>query len=304
VSEPSVRVASQRAYGLAEGPVWDAARERVLWVDINAGEVHAGSLHDGVIDDAAPLLTLDETVGAVACADDGRLLAAGARDLYVVGTYGRRSRVARLVDDDKDSRLNDGACDPAGRFLVGSMTLDDRTGQECLYRLGDDGRVTVIDDDLTLSNGLTWSPDGTVLYSVDTTPGIVYARPYDAASGAWGERTLVLRIDDGESPGGDSASPDGLCTDAAGNLWIAIWGAGQVRSYTPAGELRTTVSVPAPHTSSVAFAGPGLDTLLITTAREGLSPEQLAEFPLSGHLFTARVNAIGLPATPWSGTSR
>lgn len=148
MSEPSVLVASERAYGLAESPLWDAERQRVLGVDTN----------------------------------------------------GRRSPVARLVDTDTDSRLNDGACDPTGRLLVGSMALDGREGEESLYRRGDDGRVTVVDDDLTLSNGLTWSPDGTVLYSVDSTPGIVYARPYNATSGAWGERVAVLRVDDGKPP--------------------------------------------------------------------------------------------------------
>jgi sugar lactone lactonase YvrE len=275
---------------LAEGPLWDAARQRVLWVDISAGEVYAGSLRDGVIDDASPLVAFDETVGAVVCAENGQLLVAGARDLYVVDTDGRRSPIARLVDSDRDSRLNDGACDLAGRLLVGAMALDHREGEECLYRLADDGRVTEIDDDLTLSNGLAWSPDGGVLYSVDTTPGIVYARPYNAVSGAWGERAVALRI---EGPG----SPDGLCTDAAGNLWIAIWGAGQVRSYMPSGELVAAVEVPARDVTSVAFIGPDLDTLLITSAHEDESPN-------AGYLFTARVGARGTPTTPWAGVGQ
>ncbi len=290
MSELSGLVASQAAYGLAEGPLWDAARQRVLWVDISAGEVHAGSLRDGVLDDAAPLVAFDETVGAVVCAENGQLLVAGARDLYLVDTDGRRSTIARLVDTGSDSRLNDGACDPAGRFLVGGMALDDRQAEACLYRLAHDGRVTVIDDDLTLSNGLAWSPDGSVLYSVDTTPGIVYARPYNAVSGAWGERGVALRIANG-------GSPDGLCTDAAGNLWIAIWGAGQVRCCTPGGELVAAVEVPAPHVTSVAFIGPELDTLLITSAHEDESPN-------AGHLFTARVGARGTPTTPWAGVGR
>lgn len=287
-------VASARAYGLAEGPVWDPERERILWVDISRGDVHTGSLRDSFMEPAARV-SFEETVGAVVCADDGRLLVAGARDLYVIDQSGRPSHVASLVDAQKASRLNDGACDPAGRFLVGSMALDDRVGQECLYRLGADGEVAVIDDDLTLSNGLAWSPDGSVLYSVDTTPGVVWARPYEVASGACGERSQALRIDDG--------SPDGLCVDAEGNLWIAIWGRGEVRCYTPAGERLATVDVPGPHTSSVAFVGPARDTLLITTARDELEAEQLAEFPLSGHLFIARVATSGVATTSWVGLS-
>lgn len=288
-------MASERAYGLAEGPVWDAERERILWVDINRGDVHIGSLRDGFIEPAARV-GFEETVGAVVCAQDGRLLVAGARDLYMVDADGRRSRLARLVGAHVDSRLNDGACDPAGRFLVGSMALDERAGQEGLYRLDADGELMVIDDDLTLSNGLAWSPEGSVLYSVDTTPGVVWSRAYDVASGECGERAVALRIDDG--------SPDGLCVDADGNLWIAIWGAGEVRCYTPAGKRLATVDVPAPHTSSVAFVGRSRDTLLITTARDELAPEQLAEFPLSGHLFTARPHVAGLPAASWAGPPR
>jgi sugar lactone lactonase YvrE len=283
VSEPSVLVASERAYGLAEGPLWDAERARVLWVDINAGEVLAATLRNGVLRDATTLARLDETVGVAVCARDGRLLVAGARSVFIPGDPDS----AITLFHAKDSRLNDGACDPAGRFLVGSMALDDRRGEECLYRIELDGSVTIIDDDLTLSNGLAWSPDGSVLYSVDTTPGVVYRRPYDAASGAWGERAVALAIEDG--------SPDGLSVDADGNLWLAVWGAGQVRCHTPAGELVATIALPAPHVSSVAFVGPRLDTLLITTAREDAGPT-------SGHLFTANVGARGTPPTPWAGT--
>jgi sugar lactone lactonase YvrE len=271
---------------LAEGPVWDAARRRLLWVDIKTGEVCGGSLRDGVIVDAAPLVTFDETVGAVVCAENGQLLVAGARSVF---TPGDPDGATILFDASKNSRLNDGACDPAGRFLVGSMALDDSEGGECLYRIELDGSVTVVDQDLTLSNGLAWSPDGTVLYSVDTTPGIVYARPYDPGSGACGARTVALQMKD--------ESPDGLCTDAAGNLWIAIWGAGQVRCYTGGGELVATVEVPAPHVTSVAFIGPELDTLLITSAHEDASPS-------AGHLFTARVGAAGTPTTAWAGPAR
>jgi sugar lactone lactonase YvrE len=203
---------------------------------------------------------------------------------------GTRPQLAALIAPDRDSRLNDGGCDPAGRFLVGSMALDDREGEECLWRLGPDGAVTAIDDDLTLSNGLGWSPDGATLYSTDTVPGVVWARPYDAAAGGWGKRAVATRVEDG--------SPDGLCVDDAGNLWVAIWGAGEVRCLTPTGECLAVVSVPAPHVSSPAFVGPGLDTLLITTAREQLTDDELRTCPLSGHLFTARVDATGLP-TPW-----
>ena len=209
-----------------------------------------------------------------------------------MATDGKVTAGVQLIPDAKVSRLNDGKCDPAGRFLVGSMALDDRTGEEVLLSIGHTGSITVLDGDLTLSNGLGWSPDATVLYSTDTIPGVIWSRAYDVDTGTVGPRREFLHITDG--------SPDGLCLDTDGNLWIAIWGAGEVRCYSPTATHLATVAVAAPNTSSVAFVGPGLDTLLITTASEQLSEPQSAEYPDSGRLFTCGVGATGLPVAPWS----
>jgi sugar lactone lactonase YvrE len=286
-------VASDACYELGEGPLWDEARERVLWVDINAGTVHGGHLEGGFVA-ADSEMHFEETACTVVCDAAGELLVAGARRVYRVLGEGRAAVRASLVPEAKASRLNDGACDPAGRLLVGSMALDSRRGEECLYRLEDDGGVTVLDDDLTISNGLAWSPAGDVMYSVDTSPGVVWRRPYDPATGAYGERAEMIRLTSG-------GWPDGLCVDTDGNLWVAIWGGGEVRCYTPSGERLATVSVPAPHTTSVAFAGPERDVLIITTATHELSALQREQYPLSGRLFMAHVGAVGLPVTPWSG---
>jgi len=276
-------VASAESFLLGEGPVWDAPRERLLWVDVDAGTVHQGRL-DGdrvIVTDSRPR---DRTVGAVVCSAAGELLVAGAQTLLT-------SPATRVVA--ARSRLNDGACDPAGRFLVGSLALDDTSGQEILVRHEHNGSLTVLDNDLNLSNGLAWSPDGTLFYSIDSVPGIVWVRSYDAATGATGPRREWLRITDG--------LPDGLCVDADGHLWIAVWGAGEVRRFTPDARPAGVVTVPAPHTTSVAFVGPALDRLLITTASVMLSAEQLAAYPMSGRLFLADVGVAGLPVTPWAG---
>jgi len=283
-------VASTGVYGLAEGPLWDAERERVLWVDVNAARTCIGEMRSGQILPTGQI-DLEGAAGAVVCSTTGELLVAGGRELHTIGADGIRSVGIQLIASDKASRLNDGACDPAGRFLVGSVALDGRQRQEVLYRIDRNTEVTIIDNDLTLSNGLAWSPDGTRFYSVDSIPGVVWVRPYDALRGTWGQRDALLHVEDG--------LPDGLCVDSEGNLWIAIWGAGQVRCYTPGGEHIATVEVPAPNTSSAAFVGRDRGTLLVTTAREGLSPAQLLEFPHSGHLFTAQVDVIGHPTTPW-----
>lgn len=282
------------AHTLGEGPVWDADRGRLLWVDIQAGAVHAGTLDDGAVV-VTDRWVVDETVGAVVPAADGRLLVAGRTHLHVLRPDGVLVSGPRVVPGGR--RLNDGACDPAGRFLVGSLALDDDVpqGTERLVRLERDGTLTVLDDDLVLSNGLAWSPDGTRLYSVDSGPGRVHVRDYDAATGATGARSTLLEVD---------GTPDGLTTDADGNLWVAVYGAGQVRCLTPEGTLLHTVEVDAPATTSVAFAGPDLDVLVITTAREGLGEDDLAAHPESGRLFLADVRPLGvrgLPAPGWDG---
>ena len=287
--------ASEHRYRLAEGPVWDGPRNRVLWVDINAGTVHSGALVGERLTDQT-VLQMSETVGAVLCSDAGELLVAGARRLYGIAVDGTITDGPRIIPEERASRLNDAGCDPAGRCLVGSLALDGRERQEVLVRVDADGSVTVLDDDLGLSNGLAFTPDGTQLYSIDTTPKTVCIRDYNVEDGGVGPRRELLRITRG--------SPDGMCVDSFGNLWIAIWGAGEVRCYSPAGEYLAIIDVSAPHTSSVAFVGSSLETLLITTASEQLSAAQLVAYPDSGRVFTVDVGVTGLPVAPWAGTKR
>ncbi len=274
---------------LGEAPLWDGARGLVRWVDVTAGTVHAGRLAAGRVE-ATSSLPVDGTVGAVALADDGGLLVAGTRRLVHLRRDGTRAWGPPLLPDGP-SRLNDGQVDPAGGFVVGSLSRDGEEGGQVLLRVAPGGAVTTLDDDLTLSNGLGWSPDGTVLYSVDSVPGVLYRRGWHPASGTGGPREVLVGFDD--------ATPDGLCVDAAGRLWVALHGAGQVRCLQPDGTLVGVVEVAAPHTTSCAFVGPALDLLLVTTATEGLGAAQQHAYPDSGRLFTARVGATGRPPTPW-----
>jgi sugar lactone lactonase YvrE len=166
------------------------------------------------------------------------------------------------------------------------MALDDRRGQERLWRLEHDGQVTVLDEDLTLSNGLGWSPGGSVLYSTDTAAGRVWARDYDPVTGDVGERRPLLDL-------GEEA-PDGLSVDSEGNLWVAVYSAGEVRCHAPGGELLEVVEVGALPATSCAFVGPTLRTLLVTTASED------QDDPDAGKLFTAEVGVAGRPTTAWT----
>ncbi|MDR7276939.1 SMP-30/gluconolactonase/LRE family protein [Catenuloplanes atrovinosus] len=279
----TARPAGTGVFQLGEGPVWDPGRQRLLWVDIDG---HA--VHEGTLDVAGGLITetgirrFAAEVGAVAVAASGELIVAERETLTRVAPDGTRTELARVLPRGTPSRLNDGAVDPAGRFLVGSLG----PGREVLVRL-DPGGLTTLDADLRLSNGLAWSPAGDRMYSIDTVPGTIWARDYDAVTGATGERREAFRVTDG--------SPDGMCADVEGNLWIAVWGGGRVERRTPDGRLLATVTVGAPHTTSAAFAGPDLDVLVITTAVDGP-----AEPDGAGRLFTARVDTTGLPVPYWA----
>ena len=290
MTEFQATAASTHHNVLAEGPVWAAGT--IFWVDIEAGQVFEGRLLGDRVQQSARH-DFDGTVGAVAVSTDGQLLVAEPERLVVVSPAGERIAGPRIVPDGTNRRTNDGACDPAGRFLIGTLSLGDETGAETLVRVEDDGTLTTLDADLALSNGLAWSPDGQLLYSIDTIPGVVWVRDYDAWSGMIGTRREHLRVSDG--------SPDGMCVDERGYLWIAIWGAGEVRSCSPDGDHVDTVHVHAPHTSSVAFVGPELDVLLITTASRDLSAHDRETYPDAGRLFTARVGVSGTPCAPWAG---
>lgn len=287
-----VQVASSEVFRLGEGPVWDAARKRLLWVDILAGTVLVGRLSSGRIT-VTERLPFEGMVGAVTVADDGTLLVAAQERLVAVRLDGTRSAGPRIVPEGAERRCNDGSTDPAGRFVVGTLSLAGGASEtEVLVRLEHDGRLTELDDDLTLSNGLAWSVDGRRMYSVDTLRRTVHVRDYEASTGAVGPRQVFVQLDDGH--------PDGCAVDEQDHLWLAVWGKGEVRRYDPAGAVVETVHVPAPHTSCVTFAGDDLDELVVTTATAELSDQQRRAFPDSGRLFTFRAGVRGHPVAPWT----
>lgn len=288
-------MATDVSFDLAEGPVWDPIRERLLWVDIRAGAVLVGRLHDDGTIAIEERVQTPGMVGAVAVSQVGDWIIAGERGILTRSAAGVLATGPTILAADSGRRLNDATIDPAGRFVVGTLKIDETpTTTERLIVVQPDGRLDDLDTDLSLSNGLAWSPDGTMLYSIDTVPRILYERDYDASTGTAGPRRVLLALDEG-------INPDGMCVDADGCLWVAIWGKGEVRRYTPDGVLDRTIEVPAPHTTCVAFAGLGLATLVITTATKDLDDEALGSSPLSGRLFTVDAGVRGLPLPWWSG---
>ncbi|SEP10168.1 SMP-30/gluconolactonase/LRE family protein [Trujillonella endophytica] len=283
-----------------EGPRWDAARAELLWVDIPAGLLRRAAVGpDGDLTERAAHHGGD-TVGAVApVAAGGWLLAAGG-GFSALAEDGAARVLLELAGEGGSegsggTRMNDAACDPAGRFLAGTMAFDQRPGAGALYCLDLDGTVRTLLDGLTVSNGLGWSPDGSTLYLADSGPGLLSAFDYDVATGTPARGRVLLEFGD------DAGVADGLTVDDDGCLWTALWGAGQVRRYSPEGDLLAVVEVPVAQTSACCFAGAGRDLLVVTTSAEGMSAADRAAQPLAGRLFTARPGVTGPAAAVYRG---
>jgi sugar lactone lactonase YvrE len=284
----------------AEGPTWDAGQQQLLWVDIPAGVVHRAVLGaDGELS-AVAATTVGDTVGFVVPAASGGWLAGAGGGFTHLAEDGTVRELVELAgeggsEDAGGTRMNDGGCDRAGRFFAGTMAFDQRPGAGALYRLDLDGTVTTVLEDLTVSNGIGWSPDDRTVYLADSGPGQVWAFDYDLGSGAFSRRRLFLDFSrqDGVA--------DGLTVDDEGCVWTALWGGGQVRRWSPEGELLAVVDLPVPQVSSCAFAGPALDLLVISTSAEGLDDAARAAQPDAGRLFTARPGVTGPAAFPYRG---
>jgi sugar lactone lactonase YvrE len=277
---------------LGEGARWDARRDELLGVDILAGRVYRER-----IDDQGDLIRthsypVPATVGAVAPVqdDEGWLLAAG-RGFVHLSPDGSLRTIAEVAP--AATRMNDAACDPQGRFWAGTLADDHRAGGGALYRLDQSGRSELMLDRMTISNGLGWSPDGGTMYLVDSGPRVLYAFTFDGDRGTVSDRRVLVTVAE------EIGAPDGMTVDAAGDLWVAIYGGGRVNRYSPDGELRETLLVPAEQATSCAFAGPGLNRLYVTTATENWSDEQRRAEPTAGLVYRFDTDATGCPAAPF-----
>jgi sugar lactone lactonase YvrE len=278
---------------LGEGARWDGRRAELLRVDILAGHVY----RDRVAEDGAlvPVRTyrVPGTVGALAPIqdDEGWLLAAGRGFVHLSPDGTLRPLAAEVAP--AGTRMNDGACDPQGRFWAGTLANDHHAGGGALYRLDLDGRIDLMLDGLTISNGLDWSPDGATMYLADSGQRLVHRFRFDADRGTLADSRVLIDVP------AEVGAPDGLTVDADGDLWVAIWGGGRVHRYSPDGVLRQALLVPAQQTTSCALAGPGLSRLYVTTATEGWSDEQRRAEPGAGLVYRIETEATGRPATPF-----
>jgi sugar lactone lactonase YvrE len=279
-------VAVRCAATVGEGPVWDKRSGLLLWVDMAQGTLHRLALGSGAHASVrvAPMLC------AVAPRREGGLVAVLGEGFALL----HAGDVPELVHavGGVDERMNDAKCDPAGRLWAGTTSATGRPGRGRLVRWDAEG-VAEVWSGLDLTNGLGWSPDGSTFYLADSDARVLYSAPFDLESGVVGERRALVRFSEADG------LPDGLCVDADGCIWLALWGGGEVRRYAPDGELVSTLEMPVSQPSSCAF-GPG-GTLFVTSAQAGLSEERLREEPLAGSLFAYDAGVAPAPVGAFAG---
>jgi len=288
-SSPHVEVFHRGLTELGEGPLWHPQRETLWWVDITGGK-----LFEARLDGTPPrTLALNGLPSALVPAADGGLIVPRCDGIYHVDaeTGAARQLACPREHDPMRTRFNDAKCDPTGRLVAGTVALDARPQAALLYRFETDGLSHVLRDQVSISNGLAWSPDGGTLFYIDSPTKMVSAFRYEAESGQLGPAQVAVDLRD--RPG----LPDGCCSDADGRLWIAHWGEGCVTCWDPLhGRLLATIHFPASQITNCTFGGARLDRLFVTSATIGLTEEQRAAEPLAGSVFCVDLTTRGLPA--------
>ena len=278
---------------LGEGPVWDARRGRLIWTDIQSRLLRsldpAGSAPSG---SAIETIRAPERIGAFALTSDADVVMAAFESGF--GRFDlRRGTVAWLDRPEAGPtgrRFNDGRVDRRGRFWAGTMVEDASLALKhsaSLWRLGADGSASTHRTGISISNGLCFSPDGRTLYFADSPKLTILAFDLDPDTGAISGERLFAEV--------AHSGPDGATVDAEGCVWSACWGAGQIVRYAPDGRVIEILTVPTPQPTCPAFGGTDLKTLFVTSARDGLSPAELAADPHAGDLFVFERDVPGLP---------
>lgn len=272
---------------LGEGPIWDVHTQSVYWIDILGKRIYRG---------VDVLIELDDLIGCIAPRKNSGLILAQRSSFASLDLDSLKlTPLLPVKNEPSNNRFNDGKCDPRGRFLAGTMDMGETDAKGSLYSF--DGRsITTLLSNVTISNGLTWSPDYKTFYYIDTPTREVKAFDYDVETGAIANPRPAVSIPD------SLGWPDGMTSDIQGNLWIAMWAGARVTKWDPnTGQLLEQIPVPAKNVSSCIFGGKDLNELYITSARTGLDEDTLTRYPLTGGLFRLQTNVEGMPTFEFAG---
>ncbi|GAB3005386.1 SMP-30/gluconolactonase/LRE family protein [Saccharothrix stipae] len=280
----SIEVAVRAEAELGEAPTWDHASGTLLWVDVLGNEVHR---YNPSRDDDA-VFEVPQHVGAAKPRSGGGIVVNLRDGVAVIDRDGVKTWLVYWAREGV--RGNDAAVDPAGRLWAGTMRYDEDPGG-WLARIEPSGDAKVVLDKVSVSNGIGWSPDATLMYYVDSAERRIDVLDYDRATGEATNRRPLAEVPRG--------LPDGLTVDASGAVWVALWGGAALHRYTPDGALDREIELPVGQPTAVCFGGLDFTDLYVTTARVGLSQDALSE--LAGSVLVIPGAGEGLPSTAFAG---
>jgi len=285
--------ASGEASVLGESPLWSPNEGRLYWVDITARKLNGLDVSTG----ATSSREMPSEIGAIGLRAGGGLIGALRSGFHPVSIEG--GCLAALADPEPGlpgNRLNDGKTDRRGRFWAGSLQDPGYAPVGRLYRLEAGGRCEALLEGIAIPNSIAWSPDDATMYFADSLSGEICAFDFDAGAGEISNRRVFARV-----PAADGV-PDGSTVDADGFLWNAHMDGWRITRYSPDGRVDRVIRLPVQRVTSIAFGGPRLDTLYVTTATRRLTPEQIRAQPLAGRLLAIQgLGARGLPEPEFAG---
>ncbi len=284
----SIEAVHRESALVGEGPIWLPQEQALYWIDIKGLRFFRYEAGSGT----AQSWPAPERIGALIPRLQGGFVALAKSGVYTTDKSFTRFELHAAPDADiPTNRFNDAKCDPAGRLWAGTMDDDEKAASGRLYRFENLRAPTRMRDNINLSNGLGWSPDGRTMYFVETVRRIIWAFDYDPSDGNPTRERVFAEIPERDG------YPDGLCVDAEGCIWLAHWGGWRLTRFTPNGVVDRVVRMPVPQLTSCAFGGANLDTLYVTSAAIGLDDATKAKAPLAGSLFAFKPGVRGLPVS-------
>ena len=274
---------------LGEGPVWDAKRKVICWVDILNGLIHEYSPQQKT----QRTMEVHQMIGSFAVCTNGNFIAALQNGFAFIE---RETGEIKMITDPEDhlpnNRFNEGKCDPAGRFWAGTMSLIEEPNAGNVYAIQNDQAPAKKIGDVSISNGMAWSTNQQTFYYIDTPTCEIVSYDYEKATGHISNKKIIIQIDEKDG------NPDGMTIDDEGMLWIAQWDGWQVTRWNPvSGEKLYSIQLPVSKITSCTFGGDNLEDLYITSAKAGLTEDELIMQPLAGSLFVIHNCGFkGIPA--------
>lgn len=281
-----VTIAYKAEAKLGEGAIWNHEKNQLYWVDIEGKSLN---IFDPKTNSNRSFPTSSH-IGTVVPKGENEAIIALADGIYVINVdSGKINLFLNMEESLKDSRLNDGKCDPSGRLWVGSMHWQQEKGKAKLFTINNDASFATKIDSVTISNGIVWTKDTKTMYYIDTPTSQIKAYDFNNATGSISNERVAVEISE------DLGYPDGMAIDEEDMVWVCMWNGNAVVRFNPkTGDILQKVEIPAHNITSCAFGGENLETLYITSAKIDMTEEEKTKYPNAGSVFKVNVGVKGV----------